>query len=413
MEVRRAGRINNAVSACCCFIFVCSFLFPAFAQDMIKYLPRNEDMDSAVKEYTSLTINSTKCADNTLFQNAADCYQCLQIWMPACNSCCFGSNGNFACSSYGSDDACFSTGLTECSCSALIGAPLTDEDSNCVKKNNAWYCDKDGLSPDKTCFDGLVSSLKNSSDCNIRSNFYKIIEEEEECPLEIGSPCYKYTLSSRVSRCISACNEKAEVIAEKKDCKNKACTAVSYDNICTTAACENIAKNRDFCRYNVTTTETCSELTNQSIDCLVSGVCVSCFKPVDPDFSYKFVAKSRESITLIWQIGSTPQWTAPASGDATAPGYFLYTKVKIFEKSDTTFSNPVFESGIHQKYLGAAFSIFCATHIPKETLTQGRGYVAKIYYYLADTPDPSVLSQKVTLSVKINSLRLILIRIRE
>jgi hypothetical protein len=343
MEVKRSGIVYPVL-----FFFSAvmglSVWSSALAQDVIKYLPRNEDMDSVVKEYSDKTISSVNCTKTGIFQEAANCYQCVQSWLPACDSCCFDSGGNLACARY--------TG---------VNATITED----------------------VYSDANVTSLTDT-----------------------GAAAYGTVNStlSRISHYLKTYTNPK--YTEKLACEANACgNSTTYENVCTNAYCAKIAANNNICNYN-TTTKKCAALTNDCIDCLV-GDCAGCFRAIDDDFSYKFVAKSREAITLIWQISSTPEWNQ--SVEATAPGYYLYTKVKVFERNS---ANPVFESVIHQKYLGAAFSIFCATHIPKESLTQGRAYTAKIYYYLANPAELSGADAD-KLKVKINSLRLIMVRIRE
>jgi hypothetical protein len=110
------------------------------------------------------------------------------------------------------------------------------------------------------------------------------------------------------------------------------------------------------------------------------------------------VAKSREAMTLIWQIIATP------NANPTQPVFF-YTKIKVFQGNKI-----IHESIAHQKSLDAAFSVFCATNIGKDVFETGKGYEVKLFYFL---PKLEGISEENQPSMKATFLQLIGIRTRE
>ncbi|MDD5348192.1 MAG: hypothetical protein PHT59_06235, partial [Candidatus Omnitrophica bacterium] len=212
-------------------------------------------------------------------------------------------------------------------------------------------------------------------------------------------------------------NEKCKDKVCKDNCyrpdKQPPCDRLLYDQICGRQECKDIADSST-CNWSIKSQD-CADLTNQAVDCLTTlnenSDCARCFQEIDPDFKYEFIAKSRESVTLIWEMGSTPSWVdtsfTASQEDQLAPAYYLYTRVKVFDAEDP--NKPVYISPVHQKYLGAAFSVFCAGHIDAERLKQGHKYAVRVYYYLTDTS----YETKYYLKLKVNNLRITLVRIRE
>ena len=159
------------------------------------------------------------------------------------------------------------------------------------------------------------------------------------------------------------------------------------------------------CDSTNTTVEDCLLLNNQAAAC-IAGTCGDCFELVDASMDYTFVAKSKQSMTILWQISTTPPTFEASDYFANVPFYF-YTMVKVFRLDQ--FRSPVelvHKSMVHQKALEVATSVFCATHIPKNVLKQGEAYLARLYYYLPETED-------YDLGLELNAAQLIILKIRE
>lgn len=430
--------------------------------EKLSYLPSNDNMDTVTKEYSSplqiLGFGKDDCAEaNELFQQAEDCYNCIQNLRPACPDCCLtntedawvircteGQNSKYGCAT--------TKAFTPAVCSsAACSADWDDVCKTTAAMNSLNHCQHDGCpstepehdispfsepeDPAKIC----APSGANSWRCNFREpnvspaypgcpasdgsitspcsgppyyTLKKIVEPATEtippaCPNK-DYPCWEYTPTSAFRDCIDSCN----LYTNKWDtcnntiacCKRGVCSDLGSggsDVFCQMDRCRqrlDIPRCAAFTSADAyTKEETCAKLSIAANNCVIKGLCSSCFKELDPAFFYKFVARSRQGVTIIWQMISQPL----------TPSQFLYTKLKLFEISAGTGKETlVHESIIHQKSLAAAFSIFCATHVPPAILQPGKAYIARLYYFLP-------YNEKIVLKVNITSMRLITIRSRE
>ncbi len=415
----------------------------AFAQSgFIKYLPRNEDIDSIAKDYSpALTLEEINCPQSeNLFKEASRCNWCVQELKPRCPDCCLKLTPprSTRCTpaedpkydvpavafySYYNDtkdcqklngcqpqppnwpQVCQNTSSIETlnHCQKL-GCPSTEPDGDCqqIPNSDSWICAKDHLSPK---FLGCTSHVNDfTSPCSLYPPYY-IITEEKDGKGDFFDK-YKYTPRAEFLDCVNKCrnytNDWDTRVNRHECCNRSICSDTGpggYSANCDTNACtERVA----FPQCDNYTAAKCAKLNDQAIECLLGGGCSECFREIDPAFSYNFVANSKEAMTIIWQIATTPKATPGA------PTYF-FTRVKVFEVSpdrSIDYSRPVHDSVIHQKSLDAAFSIYCATQIPSGLLGEGKAYQIRVFYFLPELPE-------VSLKVDINNIRLILFKIRE
>jgi hypothetical protein len=151
------------------------------------------------------------------------------------------------------------------------------------------------------------------------------------------------------------------------------------------------------------------EWNKQLFDCLQghdvvggTGACNNCYQEIDQAFHYDFVAKSREKLTVVWQIEATPK-ANQTSGPPVIPTTFFYTMVKIVDPSTNTV---VHTSIAHQKAFSGAFSIYAATSSGDIVFVPGRKYEVRLYYFLPILPGYNLQSE-------VRRLELIVFRVRE
>lgn len=143
----------------------------------------------------------------------------------------------------------------------------------------------------------------------------------------------------------------------------------------------------------------------------------ACFRELDSDLEYKFIAKSNDRIVAIWQIQAVPRFRCTAAdcttilpADANCPPpehIYFYTKVKIvdLDLDRSSGGRIVHESIVNEKSFTGMFSIFSAT-VNSEALIPGHRYVVKLYYFLPPLCD-------YRLWAEISGAQLIIFRVRE
>jgi hypothetical protein len=259
-------------------------------------------------------------------------------------------------------------------------------------------------------------------------------EPANQCPADVvnalpGNPsvCYKYEVKSAYINYVRNCGTEAdewELCALAPECCEStwACSTMSppgFSNNCNDTACADRAA-WDTCDPDIAAVfgcKTCDELTNADcIDrderytqCLITAgsACRECFQEIlgpdgDPALRYSFVARSGEEAVIIWQIHSS---SAAVSQDI--PTYF-YSLVRVEDSN----ADVVHESLVHQKSFQGAFTVYAATHIPNGVLQQGGSYTVKIYYFIPDIDSLGVVSG-IDLSILVDSIDIILVRVRE
>jgi len=215
---------------------------------------------------------------------------------------------------------------------------------------------------------------------------------------------YNYGVTADFSKYIDDCHNYSDAyeqcVYDTYCCRKNLCNACDDP-----PSCANLVANPKCENYD---TGVCSNLQSKVTDCLMAGVngdCYSCFKEIetDPPLLYKFVARSREKIVVAWQVTASPV----NPGDGTT---YFYTQVKVF---DDATGSPVHESFVTQKSLTGSFTIFSATALDKKIvdgkevylLEPGHAYTIKPYYFLPPVGQG--------LSVRIDQVQLIIMRIRE
>ena len=431
--------------------------------ESVAYLPRNEDMQTVYKDYQegSKRLPEISCsAAADLFNEYRTCINCVTEIKSSCPDCCLiltHSKRAVRCSAQDSSDYdCCEVPFDSTNCSAIatssetdwdsvcrssysianenhyqnLGCPAIKPDGNCREFGSDWLCTESGLHPDFTgcacrqdakeeCPAG--SGSKCASPCAHISSYYTVTPVRSAgCPYSgFGwgglRDCYKYTptpeFASCVNKCLTYANDYDTCNNRLECCKRDVCSELDvpgYQN-CNIASCQERINDPTCDTY---TLADCSLIQKNAQDCLTGGFlaggCSKCFRTIDDDFYYRFIARSRENITVIWQISTTPyDITNPLEPTyVTNSSTYFFSKIAVFEVSPSGAEKQVYESMLHQKSLEAAFSIFCATHIPNDVLEAGYSYVIKVYYFLPELTG-------IDLEVQVNSLRLIVIRTRQ
>jgi len=347
-------------------------------------------------------------------------------------------------------------------------SPLCDEDDTCesecsvsckVKKDSCSpvYPDTDMCSPSActpecpdACSYSCVSGTacedgkedKSTSDCSCAAEASCTPRPcDTECSTKCWNRCsnscpsgceassddyYVYVLSDKYQKYIKECIDKANEYEECADsahcCQEGACPDEldgedkcnpGFEANCDSANCEKrvCPAYVSMCEaYTGTGTITsCAQLASDANGCLVDHK--DCFKEIDEDFPYHdFVARSGESLTIIWQIVNKPP-------EEIVSGVNFYTLVKVWEldSSGETDGKLVHTSMANVKSLEAAFSIYGTTYVPGKDLEAGKLYRAKVYYFLpnAEFCDPNCETCAATNEVELSYLSLIVLRVRE
>jgi len=432
--------------------------------EAISYLPRNEDMQSISKDYPGSSVKKLRevlcSAAEDLFNDYRTCIKCVTDKQAYCPDCCLTSTyHNKAIRCTPQDNPiyrCCEMPFDALECSSLIDCPQADwnrvcrnahsmatenhcqrlgcaslePDGNCRKVGADWLCEKDNLEPKfkgcpcrepakNACPAG--SNNKCVPPCDKLASYYITIPvESPQCPSSSSflgpKTCYQYNPTAEFADCINKClayADEYDTCRNRQDCcKREVCGNLNppgYQN-CDLDVCQARIDESSLCeRY---TLADCSRILKDAEDCVSGGFfaggCSKCFREIDSEFNYRFIAKSRESMTVIWQMSTTPyDITNPSQPTYVAnSGTYFFSKVMVFEITPAGAEVKVHESMLHQKSLEAAFSIFCATQIPDNVLQPGNSYVIRAYYFL-----PQLAG--VDLEVHLNNIRLIMVRTRQ
>jgi len=432
-------------------------------EESVSYLPRNEDMQTISKDYPAnppKRLREVSCnAAEQMFQEYRDCMSCVGDIVSQCPDCCLTHGGRAI--------RCTSDADSRYSCCAMpfdvVGCPQLNEpppgeinwddlcrnaasiesgnhsqrrgcaspepmprDHQCALNNGTWLCEEDNLEPrfrgcscrsQEACL--ADRGTRCGPPCNMTRYYTTTSVESNNCPHEADARgpfrCFQYTPTDAFASCIQRCQEYADnydtCTNRKVCCEREVCNELATPGMrnCEPSACRSRINNRSCDRFN---SESCALLQRNAQDCLAGGFlaggCSRCFQEIDRDFNYRFVAKSREVFTIIWQMSLTPYNMANPARPTTRienSGTYFFSKVAVFKVGANGSETMVHESMLHQKSLEAAFSIFCATQIPPDVLEAGDSYAVRVYYFM-----PQLNNLEVEMQV--NNLRLIAVRTR-
>jgi len=406
---------------------------PAYAKEkLIKYLPRDEAMDMVTGSNLPITVYESTCPKlEGISRELELCNRCVSEWKPKCPDCCLTKEHDkrfIHCTPQeDSKYDCTPPGFSVNDCNRVDcaqyepdctnpnaipscqrkGCPDSTPNGTCSVDKGGWICSEQNLKPVFTgCNPNSASGLKK---CSLP--YYNVtpvpVYDNNKPPKIIGYK-YRYDLTASYSQCIDDCLQYTDKYEKCVNgvycCKKKVCGQQGYDNACDQSTCEKLVANPKCDDY---TAGDCIKLQAQLSNCLRAGVngdCYSCFKEIDPQLLYKFVARSREKIVVAWQIIVSPLNAGNSS-------VYFYTMVKVF---DDVTGNPVHESFVSQKSLTGSFTIFSATAVDKKeviagkeeyVLEPGHSYTIRPYYFIPPVGQG--------LSARIDQVQLIIIRTRE
>jgi hypothetical protein len=386
-----------------------------------------------------------------LFKDAEECETCVSKLKTQCPNCCIPKdevlNKRFlACSKddpralYKGKFPCKDLAFTLDTCPGPPGSttqfkacgdstPKASAGKECKIIAGGWRCDENGLSPmSKGCSPSAGSGIEDCS--KYYPNVYNIQQEDCDSDLNPVPPttttkkCYEYTLKSNYNSCLQACQkytkDQGNCSALYDECKNTTCSGHSPEGTSgdpgVAANCKNSPqsptgkgncdKRLDWPECDDLTMEDCVSLRNEEQECMSNtnnGLCYKCFKPIDDNFFYRFVTRSREKLLVLWQVNTTRKF----QGDVSA---YFYTMVKIMDES-TNPPTEVHHSISNQKSFQGSFSIFSATEqdAMRESdkqiiLKTGKPYKVILCYFI-----PPIHKG---LNVQIDKVQLIVVRTR-
>jgi len=435
--------------------FVLFTFSPIFAESpsrLVKYLPQDEVIESVNKEYNPpLAKSGISC--QAAFNEASRCFYCVNTLKTKCPDCClkfspqravrctpadssiydcnnlaFSSDrcsavANCRCPStteecnsilYNCEDCPDNSGVMTCSnipkCQQK-GCPNTEPQASlgrkCVLKDDKWVCEENNLQPK---FSGCPANVSLEG-CAV-STYYVISPITSYQGLSSPPPndCYEYVPTTEYSDCISNCSSYAnewEECTKKVYCCNKNVCGTGFENNCEADKC---VERVNWAACDGLSLPTCITLQQQAIDCLTNpspgSACANCFEEIDTDLFYKFVARSRETFVIFWQVAAVTEFSGIVD-PADIPTYF-FTMVKVIDSK----GNEVHRSIIHQKSFQGSFSIFSATSLDSSVVNQGETYTVRLYYFLPQSLQIPGF-QNLNLSSRISKAELIVTRTRD
>lgn len=342
------------------------------------------------------------CASNKTDQN---CFNPGAIpFDSSCADCdnfpkdCACASNPSACNAGNTTNAPFEC-LTSVSACYKKGCPsnLKPDDPSCVPsagKAGSWICDRNNIKSPKAC----KSNNSRIPDCEQYSqtkSAYDIAKVDCENPgnsTNTTAECWEYTPKGSYKKCSSECVQKVnqwEIDFNNYHCGmtgNSVCPSSTacksgFSRNCNEAKCEERVENECLTKY---TKDKCKNAEKEFRERFLAGEVSPCFKEIDHEFRYKFVARSNERYVVMWQVLC----------DVLVPHseYNFYTMVKIFDENNSV--TPVYESVIHEKALLSTFFINAQTGFEQEILTPGKSYNVRLYYFL---PEGANLKMKVGL----------------
>lgn len=433
-------------------LFTFSPIFAEVPSKLLKYLPHDEAIESVNKEYNPpLRKTGISCA--AAFEDASRCFYCVNTLKAKCPDCClkFSPQRAIRCtpkdsSIYDCKDLAFSsancTAVADCKCPSTTeecnsilydcgdcpdntgvmtcsnipqcqqkGCPTTEPSASlgrkCISKDGTWICEENNLSPK---FPGCAASASISG-CPV-SNYYTIAPITTCSGLSSPPPndCYEYVPTAEYSDCISNCTNYAdewEQCTKRVYCCNKNVCGTGFENNCEIDKC---SERVNWADCDGLTLPTCIALQQQALECLTNpspgSACSSCFEEIDSGLVYPFVARSRESFVIFWQVAAVTEFSGAVDA-ADIPTYF-FTMVKVLDSK----GKEVHRSIIHQKSFQGSFSIFSATSLDSSVVKQGESYTVRLYYFLPQSLQIPGF-QNLNLAARISKAELIVTRTRD
>ncbi|MDD4954658.1 MAG: hypothetical protein PHP17_01270 [Candidatus Omnitrophica bacterium] len=433
-------------------LFTFSPIFADTPGKSIKYLPHDEAIESVNKEYDPpLRKSGVSC--HAAFDDASRCFYCVNTLKPKCPDCCLKfsperaarctpkDSSIYQCKSLAfSSNSCSSVASCKCpgtaeECNTILyncedcpdaagamtcsnipkcqqkGCPLTEPAAStgrkCIYKNDSWICEENNLRPK---FTGCPSGV-NIPGCAVPT-YYTILPSTNCQGLSTPAPndCYEYMPTAEYSSCISGCgsySDEWEKCTKRVYCCNKNVCGTGFENNCEMEKC---TERVSWPECDSLTLSSCITLQQQAIECLTNpspgSACANCFEEIDTGLRYKFVARSRETFIIFWQVAALTEFSGTVNASE-IPTYF-FTMVKVVDSK----GKEVHRSIIHQKSFQGSFSIFSATSLDGSVVKQGETYTVRLYYFLPQSLQiPGY--QNLRLSAKINKAELIIMRTRE
>lgn len=433
-------------------IFVGNFAIADSGSRFLKYLPHDEVVDSVSKKYSpALAKRGISCA--AAFEDATRCFYCVQTLKSVCPDCCLSfktpknairctkeDNSRFDCPDLAYQaNTCPAVAACRCpstveECTAKINdcsdcpvtktgtwtcddlphcqrqgcpsiKPKASSGNKCILKEGKWVCEEKDLLPGST-----GCSTKTINGCRV-SKYYDVspILDCQGLSSPAPSECYEYIPTAKYQTCIENCQahtDKWEQCTKSVNCCNKSVCGSGFGVNCDATRCQ---ERIDWSECDTFTLPGCIDLQQQAIDCISNprpgSTCSRCFEEIDPNLSYKFVARSREAMVIFWQIFAETEFSGVVSAQD-IPTYF-FTMVKVIDRK----GNEVHRSIIHQKSFQGSFSIFSATALDASSLQQGETYTVRLYYFLSDKLLIPGL-ENLKLAAKVKSAELIVTRTR-
>jgi hypothetical protein len=302
--------------------------------------------------------------------------------------------------------------INECSCSNNVcededviprcrrqGCPSGAPNGACRQEVSQWFCTADNLPPRQGCVPAQKSGLDN---CNIFTNPYQTeeVSDAARCPAGFNR-CFRYTLNPAYSNCLRQCREYSdnyeETVKRKSCCERNICSELNEngESNCNKESCALRIKND----CDSVSMLDCNWATKNFTD-WVTAEAKTYFKEIDPSFSYKFVARSKEDILIDWYI-SCQREPATLRTDK-----LFFTLIKVLEEETGKAPKVVHEGVIHQRGFQVNFDIHAVTFAKSEQLKMGKRYAVRVYYFVPQQPGEN-------LKMKINAMQVIVHRNRE
>ena len=462
-------------------IFLLILNKPAFSRRMsYRYFPADQEVDS-VETLSATEMTAFEIAGCSAEISAANiCNDCLRV-NKECPNCCLTATASTKVKKCTKDDdlkydcpdtlfdsiAC--TPIANCtasSCTALNVTCLSPfcftasaftvdrsqkegcpdptpftKTGNCTGTGPQWRCDvPDALPTSQGCPPSSSTASLYTTLSSAYSIYKKLSTTNDFYDIWPFKGATAYTANNNFTSYINSCNSAVNQYetcrddidcCEKTDCLNCNSKNQIDRSGCPSSSCD--SRINAFTTGNVSCYKTndCSKELSDSENCF-SGeelTTTDYFQDIDTSFSYPFVYRSNQDLTIMWQIISDQASSDTSGIVANKDDAFFYTRAVIIDKAETnTAQNKIFESFSHKKGLNADFSIFGLTHIHHDyldvltasnsstytaQLKPGNPYEIKVYYYLPDYDNSLSTASTANTNLVIKNMRINVIKTKE